>query len=137
MSNSQRDKFFKKHVKEQKAALVSVNNRYPKFSFEFCCNSSRGIDKSCKETRRLVFEKILLLSKRTWHDIKSLPREQGFEMIDKSSFNSTPNIPTKFEKETKISVCRLPQSKGRVIGYVEEDTFYVVWVDTKFNMYSH
>lgn len=137
MGNKQRDKFLKKHEGEQKLASVSANARYPKFSFEFCFGSVRGIDKATKPVKQSVIEKIIYLSQMQWVDIKALARENGFEKIEKSSFKKLPNIPKKFEAEDHIVVFRLPSKKGRLIGYLEEDTFFVVWIDTKFDMYNH
>lgn len=137
MANKQRDKFFKKHEGEQKIASVSINSRFPKFSFEFCFGSIRSIDKVTKLVKQSVIEKVIYLSQMQWVDIKALARENGFEKIEKDSFNKLPNIPKKFEAENQIVVFRLPSGQGRLIGYIEEDTFFVVWIDTKFNMYNH
>ena len=137
MASKPKDKFFKKHVKDQAEAKKAVNNRYPKFSFEFCFGSKRGINHASVNTKKVTLEKMILLSQNTWHEIKELPREQSFEKIKKSSFNSLPGLPDKFKGIEKIDVFRLPSKVGRLIGYIEEDTFFVVWIDTKFDMYDH
>jgi len=135
--NKQKDKFLKKHEGEQSLASTSVNACFPKFSFEFCFGTDRGINKANKQVKLSVIEKVVYLSQIPWVDIKALPRESGFERIDKGSFKKLTNIPNKFESENKIVVFRLPSELGRLIGYIEEETFFVVWIDTKFNMYHH
>ena len=137
MANRGRGNFFKKHEEEQTEAKKTVNNRYPKFSFEFCFGSKRGINHASVKTKKVTLDKIILLSQNTWHEIKELPREQSFEKIKKSSFNSLPGLPDKFKDIAKIDVFRLPSKVGRLIGYIEEDTFFVVWIDTTFDMYDH
>lgn len=137
LTNKRRLAFLNQHKVDQDSALESVNNLYPKFSFEFCFGSKRGIEQCSKEEKLKVFDKIIFLSQLNWQDIKKLPREQGFEKLKTSDFTSLPNTPTKFKNEKKVDVFRLPSGKGRLIGYINEDTFFVVWVDTKFNMYKH
>ncbi|SQD78355.1 hypothetical protein [Moritella yayanosii] len=137
MANQNKARFLAKHKKEQEKSIDNVNNRFPKFSFEFCFASNRGIHKADGDTQKAVIKKIINLSQCTWQDIKDLPREQGFEKIEKSSFNSLPSVPNKFNDQEKVVVFRLPNKQGRLMGYIEEDTFFVVWIDTKFDMYNH
>ena len=135
MGNKKKLKFLKNH--NVNAENQGVNDKYPKFSFEFCFGHGRSVDKSEAEVKKAVFDKLITLSQQTWQDIKGLPREQGFEKIDKDSFKALRSVPVKFEDEDRLDVFRLPSKKGRLIGYVEEDTFFVVWIDTKFDMYNH
>ncbi|MEZ8233027.1 hypothetical protein AB6C62_06015 [Vibrio splendidus] len=137
MANSKKAKFLKKHEDEQKNIAITVNDSYPKFSFAFSFESDRSFDNLDKPSKLCLIEKVAFLSKNTWADIKGLPREQGFEKIDKNSFKKLPNVPVRFKDENKITVFRLPSNKGRLIGYTEDDTFFVVWIDTKFDMYKH
>jgi len=137
LANKQRELFLKKHKEEQKTAVVSVNDSYPKFSLEFCFGSVRSVDKINKPEKLALIDKFVYLSKITWEEIKGLPREQGFEKIEKKMFCKLPNIPEKFKDEKKVTVFRLPSGKGRLIGYMEGDTFFIVWIDTKFDMYKH
>jgi hypothetical protein len=137
LANKQRDAFLAKHKLENQQANISVNDTFPKFSFEHCFNASRSISKTDKKAKLAVIDKLITLSQMTWQAIKNLGKEQGFEKIPKSSFNSLPNVPAKFEKETKVVVFRLPKKLGRLIGYIEGNIFFVVWIDTKFDMYDH
>lgn len=137
MGNNQKLKFLKAHGKQQQIASRAVNNRYPKFSFEFCFSSNRGINNCDKKSKLAVIEKITHLSQMTWQDIKGLAREQGIEKIEVSSFKFLPQVPKRFQDEDKVAVFRLPSSVGRLMGYIQEDTFFIVWIDTKFDMYKH
>ena len=132
-----RAKFFKKHEEDNKDSNKAVYDLYPKFSFEFNVNNNRSVEKGQKDERLAVLSKIIHLSRITWKEIGALPREQGFEKIDKTSFKSISDIPYKFKDEKQIDVFRLPSKKGRLMGFIENETFYIVWVDTKFNMYDH
>lgn len=133
---SKKNKFLKKHEEEQ-AAATGCNDMYPKFSLEFCFGNKRCIGKTNDETKLAVFEKLIFLSQSTWEDIKASGKEAGFEKIKKAFFNSHPNIPVKFKNDKKIDVFRIPGSLGRIIGYIEDEIFYIVWIDTKFDMYDH
>lgn len=136
LGNSKRDKFLQNH--KEKLFTVSTHEMYPKFSFEFCFGNKRSIDSMSKQTKQAVIEKLIYLSKLTWGEVKGLPRKQGFEKINKGYFKEHPNIPAKFIDINKIDVCRISGDPGgRIIGYIEDETFFIVWVDTKFNMYPH
>jgi hypothetical protein len=137
LANKRRAAFLNQHKAEQGSASKTVNNCYPKFSFEFCFGSKRGIEQCSKDEKSSIFDKIIFLSRLSWQEIKDLPREQGFEKLKISELKSLANMPTKFENEKKVDVFRLPSDKGRLIGYIEGDTFFVVWIDTKFTMYKH
>jgi len=137
-NSKKRDKFLKDHEENNKDSNKAVNDLFPKFSFEFNNVNDRSTAKCAKAVRVAVIDKIIRLSSLAWKEIKALPREQGFEKIGRDSFKSLPgDIPHKFKDQDKIDVFRLPSKKGRLIGFIEGDTFYVVWVDTKFDMYNH
>ena len=119
----------------QSEAEKKVNNRYPKFSFEFACGSYKSLTSIDNKTKQAVINKLTMLSQQNWQDISDLNYVQGFKKIPKSQFKEVRNIPNKFIDETDIYVFRI--SNGRMMGYKEGDTFFIVWVDTKFEMTSH
>ena len=135
MGNKAKDRRFKKF--EEQEIEIGIHEMHPKFSFEFCFDSKRGLDNTTKQTMQFVMEKVAYLSKVTWKEIQQLPKAQGFEKIPKSSFKSLPGLPNKFCNEVKIDVFRLRNKAGRLIGYIEDEIFFVVWIDTKFDMYDH
>jgi len=135
LGNSKKAIFFQNHKDQE--VTSSTNDMFPKFSFEFCFDSKRGIHKSTNKTKQAVINKLVYLSQMTWQEIKDLSHENGFEKIKTSDFNHLPNVPAKFIDDEKTVIFRLPSKIGRLIGYIEEDTFFVVWIDTKFDMYSH
>lgn len=138
MGNPGKDRYFKKHEADNRDGNKAVNDLFPKFSFEFNVGNDRGVAKGNKPVRVAVIDKVIRLSSLSWKEIKALPREQGFEKIEVGSFGPLPGgIPNKFKDIDKIDVFRLPSKKGRLIGFIEDETFYVVWVDTEFNMYKH
>jgi hypothetical protein len=137
LTNRKKDKFFKKHEKENKDSNVAVYELYPKFSFEFNVDKGkRCISNIEKNDRISLLKKVLTLSGQTWKEISGLPKEKGFEKISKESFIAIPGVPHKFKDIEKIDVFRF-SDKGRLIGYIEDEIFYVVWVDTKYEMYKH
>jgi len=136
--SSKRNKFLKKHENDNKDSNKGVHSLYPKFSFEFNVSiGKKSVENGQKEDRLAVISKISYLSKLTWREISNLPREQGFEKIEKTSFKSIAGIPNKFKDEKQIDVFRLPGGRGRLIGFIDAEIFYIVWVDTDFDMYAH
>jgi hypothetical protein len=134
LGNSKKSRFFTQHKQEQ--AEVSVNNTYPKFSFEYCFNGNKSLLKANATIKKVIMSKIITFSQLTWADIKALSKQSGFEKIEKNQFNSTPGLPKEFEDIDKIDVCRLGRD-ARLIGYIQDDTFYAVWIDSKLDMYNH
>ena len=133
---SNKQNFLNKHKADNQDSLKAANDCYPKFSFEFCFGTKKSITECSKDIKCRIIDKIIYLSQLTWKDISELRREQGFERIDVSSLNHNSNTPVKFSDVNKVDVFRIG-NKGRLIGYIEEDTFFIVWIDTKFEMYDH
>ncbi|MDD7984009.1 hypothetical protein PQO01_03465 [Lentisphaera marina] len=138
LRNKSKDKKNADHQEKDRQYNSSVNNLYPKFSLEFNTASGRKIsDIKDKKDRVLVLDKFVYLNTLTWKDIKKLPREQGFEKIPFSQLKKAGNKPHRFKDETDVVVFRMPSAKGRLIGFIDSEVFYLVWVDTKFDMYNH
>lgn len=78
-----------------------------------------------------------ILSQQTWKEINALSKAKGFEKLDKTAFKCHPNIPVKFKDAKQMDICRTPDETGRIIGYVEDEIFYIVWIDTTLEMYKH
>lgn len=136
MVNNRKNTFLNKHKADNQNALKAANDSYPKFSFEFCFGTKKSIEQCSKDIKYRIMDKIIYLSQLAWKDISGLRREQGFERIDVSSLSHNSNTPVKFSDVNKVDVFRIGD-KGRLIGYIEEDTFFIVWIDTKFEMYDH
>jgi len=134
LANNKKLGFLNKHKQEQ--AQVGINHTYPKFSFEYCFNGNRGLTKTSAATNKVIMGKIITFSQQTWGDIKALPKASGFEKIEVNQLKSTPGLPKRFEAIDMVDVCRLGRA-ARIIGYILDDTFYAVWVDTKLDMYDH
>ncbi|MCY4044887.1 MAG: hypothetical protein OXE99_07390 [Cellvibrionales bacterium] len=86
-----------------------------------------------------VVNRLIHASEISWKDTFQLGKQQGgFEKIPKSQFKTLPNIPQKFSKNQKIDVFRLqPESCGRVLGFIEDGVFYIIWIDKDFKIYKH
>ncbi|MBS9337330.1 hypothetical protein G6R30_02490 [Fructobacillus sp. S1-1] len=68
------------------------------------------------------------------------PKEQGVEFIERLKHVITPEefIQTEREKECDDKFCVVRISKkGRLIGKLNGNLFYVLAVDTKFDLYDH
>jgi len=137
--NSKKKDFFQKHKEENKLDNLSVLEKYPKFSFEFnlAVEKKWQIENLSDKEKKSLLNKLLYLSKLTWKDINGLTKKGGFEKIPKQQFKKLSNIPFTFKDDKKISVFRFPSGEGRIIGYIENEVFYIVWVDTNFEMYKH
>jgi len=82
------------------------------------------ISKCPEEKKALIIATLLRLSQKTWQDIKSLPKKQGFEPIPHHRFKVA--LPAVFTPEVTILVTQYDGDGGRLAGYRENDVYHIV-----------
>lgn len=112
---------------------LSFLTRDHKYNFE-----SKGFDKAVKGK---LFDKLVRLSSDRYTTVLSWPKEVGLERLPERDVRLTIN--PEFIQSRRYQEClrefwifRLAKS-GRVIGKLQETTFYVLGVDTSFSLYQH
>ncbi len=99
-------------------------------------------DKSFSKLAKVkVFDKLLRLSVERYHAVLGWPKRLGLENIPEKEVALA--LHPEFTKSLRYQDC-LPgfwvfriSDTGRVIGKIQETTFYVLAVDTKFKLYKH
>lgn len=94
-----------------------------------------------KRTKMALFDKMVRLSSDTYVSVLSLSKDQGLEKLPEKAVSITINpefINTNRHRSCQegLWIFRLSK-KGRVIGKIQGLTFYVLAVDTTFDLYEH
>jgi hypothetical protein len=110
-------------------------NLYPKFSLRFLQTSSKYCLSYCSVSQKTDFaDKIMILSSLTWRQIYGCNRHgNGFEKIPTSIIKiSIPN-----EITNKNFVAFWFSKLYPKVGFIEYDTFYILWFDHNITLYIH
>lgn len=97
--------------------------------------------KLSKDIRLKLLERISSLSEDDKVLVMNRPKEQGLESLPEESINL--HINSNFKDSGRYDECdehywvfRLSK-KGRVIGKISDNIFYILAVDPKFDLYKH
>lgn len=111
------------------------------FNFSFVTSKKGyGLDNLDGKTLKKLFEVMQKLSSEKLTIVKTWPRQDGIEVIDKLKYSV---ISSEFDNSERSKKCldgyrvfRISKL-GRVIGKMYENTFYILAIDTRFNLYDH
>jgi hypothetical protein len=86
-----------------------------------------------------------MLSDLEWGVIDGLPsRGHGYEAIPVKSLNASAKVPEPFSKAEAVFVFRFgggggvaSRTGGRIAGIKDRDQFYILFIDSKFDLYDH
>lgn len=105
----------------------------PIFSFHDIKYQSRNCISNCeKEDQIKIINTLLKLSQRTWQEIKTLPRENGYELIPIEKMKIA--IPPGVSKEVDLFIFRFSK-KGRFAGYRFNEILHIVGVGPNHDLY--
>ena len=124
--------------KDEKPFSSSSRETYPYFSFRYICQKNHSMKNCSIEQFKKISETLRLLSTLPWKTIESSPREQyGCEPLPQSSIRAS--MPPIVKSDEPIDVFRFGDGKrgGRLAGVRREDRFYILFVDSKYNLYDH
>lgn len=105
----------------------SFYNDYPRFSLihihkKYCLSDCETKEKAA------IIDQIHRFSQMTWGEIWDAGKEQmGMEDFPKTRLTALPKI-YQDKSKYKVYIFRFSE-KGRVIGYHEDDTFHIIWLD--------
>jgi hypothetical protein len=86
-------------------------------------------------------DKIRMLCQLNWKQIDSSPKETvGYEPLPRKILSRT--VPTPVPVDRTIIAFRFgggsgSQNTGRMVGFRESNTFYVLFVDSKLDLYAY
>lgn len=130
-------------ITQKKIDVVRRPMRYDRmsFNFSFLTNDKQyNLETLQPVHQKKLLHKLKILSADHVTRVKLLRREQGLEFIDslKKSITIADFIDSgRFDEcDDKYCVFRMSDS-GRVIGKIYNNLFYVLAIDTKFDLYDH
>ena len=109
----------------------------PKFSLQYLQTHSDYSLSCCNQEQKAAFaDKLKDLSQLQWKDIyKAHKHGNGTEKINSASITGA-KIPAQFA-ERKFFIAFRFCAKAPMVGFIEHDTFYVIWFDHDFSLYPH
>jgi hypothetical protein len=130
LSNKTGKRFDIKDIKP----IVNYDSRKPIFSLKHMAyKGSYCISKCQGNTKSLILDTILRLSQSTWAQIKSFPKDTGFEKIPSDRFKVP--FPPIITPEVPILVVRYDGHGGRLAGFRDKDVYHIILVGK--DLYSH
>lgn len=128
---------------QKKVDIVRRPMRYDRLSFNFSfltSDKNYNLEKLESSHQKKLLKKMKTLSSDHVTRVKLLRKEQGFEFIEilKKSITISEFINSgRFaECDSKYCIFRISNS-GRVIGKIYNNLFYVLAIDTQFDLYEH
>ncbi len=121
-------------INDHEAETLSSEQQKPHFSLEYLdreyCLSMCG-----KEQKAAFADTLHKLSQLTWAQLKNTGRHgSGYEKIEKHSLKRP--VPSHITDDVNIIAFRFC-GKAPMAGYRNRKTFYVIWLDINFSLYSH
>lgn len=121
--------------------LEDFKPEYVQFNFSFITKHEKYNLENNDSIHTLLLEKIYYLSSMDWVQVLALRKEQGIETLSSHALKKF-TIPPEFKDRRddyctdKFFVFRL-RNQGRVIGKMIDKTFYILAIDTTFDLYKH
>jgi hypothetical protein len=107
----------------------------PLFSF-YMLQSGYGIEACSKDEKAQLADRIHRLSQCTWLELKTSPRHGvGYEKISRDSIRIA--IPSYITEDVKHFIAFRCFGMAPMIGYRQEQTLHVIWLDPRFAIYDH
>jgi hypothetical protein len=106
----------------------------PAFSLKYI-QKKYSIENMPDDEKISLINRLSILSKMSWGDIKTAPRHGlGQEQIKRDSFNVA--IPDFATPDVKFLSLRY-NGKKPFVGFRDGKIFYILWVDYNFSVYNH
>ena len=89
------------------------------------------------QVRRDLLSSLRRLSRTTWDDLRTRDKKSGgSELINKSEIKaSLPSFIT--DDYEKFIVIRFNSQNSRLIGYRQDNIFYILFIDVSLTLYDH
>jgi len=108
---------------------------YPAFSLRYVANGDFSIAKCQKKQKAALTTTMSKLSQMTWAQIDSCGRhESGYERISHDQIRA--QIPDHVTEDVNLVSFRFC-GKAPMVGYRDEEVFFILWLDPNFKLYDH
>lgn len=112
----------------------SPNQKRPKFSLEHLLKS-HCLSNCTKDEKAALADRLHQMSQLTWEQIQQSSRKgQGSETIARTSINE--KIPSSITEDTNILSFRF-FGNAPMVGFRQDEVFFIVWLDRAFDVYDH
>lgn len=123
---------------------IVISFKYSLKDKRYTIDAKLGGKSKCNKDLQMLFEKLVTISHTSWQELKSRPREVGYEMIPVSEFHiNMGNIKKELElsEDSKIIVFRFGTSqKYRLFGVRCKgcsSILYIIGYDWDYSAYNH
>lgn len=115
---------------------VNYDEKPPIFSLERLQAGNYCLQSLDQEGKAFFADAIFRRKNNTWREIKSMPRHGlGLEKIDKKSIKAP--IPKFITPDVEHFLSFRFHGLRPMVGYRQNDIFYVLWFDHNFTLYDH
>ncbi|MDR1921109.1 MAG: hypothetical protein LBS31_05110 [Candidatus Adiutrix sp.] len=105
---------------------------HPKISLAFVQPGRYALNKCTKDEKAALVDKLHNLCALTWKQIYNAGRHGlGFEKVEVKK--AAPPEIFKDHNQVAFRFC----GKKPMVGFIDHDTFYIVWFDHDFTLYRH
>lgn len=89
------------------------------------------------QTRLDLLSKLRVISCRSWNDLEKVGKKSGFESLPINALKKPIPKDISLKGVNKLHVLRFNGQDARLIGYRLGRIFYIIFVDTKLEVYDH
>jgi hypothetical protein len=124
---------------EKPTLVVSVPDIV--FSFKHICTGQHAPQQCSYPQLKSFNDKIRILCYLSWSSIDGSPREtNGYEIMPRAFLSRS--VPSQVPTQSDILVFRFgggsgSRNTGRIVGFKDGNTFHVLFVDSKLDLYDH
>lgn len=87
------------------------------------------------DSKVAFFNQMLKLSKISWKELNQAHRHGlGYEKINRTAIKAP--IPSFIKPDVNFIAFRF-KGKAAMVGYREQNVFYILWFDERFDLYNH
>lgn len=127
-------KLKRSRITAEAASRPDFQKQHPKYSFEYL-DGAYCITKCETEVRAEVITTLHKIAKQTWQELQQISRKcGGFEFLPVDSLKC--KIPEYFKNSEKAVVFHNPGKKA-IIGFREEENYFIIAIDRNFKAYNH
>ncbi|MEJ1390059.1 MAG: hypothetical protein RPU34_04065 [Candidatus Sedimenticola sp. (ex Thyasira tokunagai)] len=113
---------------------INYDMERPRFALQHL-QSGYCVQDCNRDEKAALADRMRILSQLTWQELRNEPRHGlGYEKISTDSLNVA--IPPALKDDVSFIAFRF-KGMAPMVGYKENSTFFIVWLDRVFTVYDH